>query len=321
MRGEPQAIRQAFTAGFFLAAVFINSGCSQQQATIPSGNDAGKGAQSQGQETKVDRDFKQALQFYKKQELDKAEAAFIANAKLAKAEEGEGSQAYLRALEHLCWVYQEKARYSEARKILTKINQWSPEQQAKFKSVQLIAYAHTSKYEDAAELTLEQKRDGIKFCRAGLALLQPALGHGDPGLLKLYGILNKIYLSDQDYSDSDECLVQIRNIRESTTGTDSVAYAEACVDLGNLYVKWAKQLIEKDDGFANPAQLLADARENFASAEKAYSAALGSDSPKVAAIKESQKMCEELVPKAQALAGGKSQESLTSTGELPPFKP
>lgn len=265
--------------------------------------------------------YKKALDAYKRNNLDTAEQGFFEAAKLAKSEGPESDVNYKNAIRHLYWVYQDRAKYAEARKMLARLDGWSAEQQMKFKTAQLIAYAHTSKY-DSDDLSAVEKREAVKFCRVGLGALQPFLGHVDPGLVKLYAILSRVSLSDDDYSDAEEALIQIKVIREQTAGTDSLAYADASMQLAKVYLNWCKELLSKDGGFANPAELLTEASASLTAAEKVYSTLLESKDERLAQLKEQQKLCADLQAKSTALTGESSKSvKVTPGGELPPFEP
>ncbi|MBY0552311.1 MAG: hypothetical protein K2W95_33840 [Candidatus Obscuribacterales bacterium] len=312
------ALRKFFRVGGIVGCILSAAGCTAPSS--PSANPGGRpGPVAKASPSTLS--FEKAVAAYKRNNLEDAGAGFLEAAKLAKSEGNDAN--YQNALQRLCWVYQDRGKYAEARKVLFGRNGWPPEQQTKFKTAQLIAYAHTSKY-DADGLSQVEKRDAVRFCRGGLAMLQPYLGRQDPGLVKLYSILARVYLSDKNYQDAEDPLLQIRAIREGTTGPDSIAYADANMQLATVYLDWCTELLSKDSGFANPSDMLTEAANSLSGAEKIYSTLLGGNDPRVAEAKEKQQLCATLLAKAKKLDLEPSKSGsakLTPNGELPPFEP
>lgn len=211
--------------------------------------------------------FKNAQDAYRRGDLQSAEKSFLQTTKSAKELYGVNTEKYLESLKRLAWVFEEEEKYAEARKIISKIKELSPEKQMQFKAAQLLAYAPVSQRKQMAAAGItEGAKDGFL---ASIKVLQPYIGPADPGLLVLYKCLAEIYETEGNYADAEDARIKLVSIREDSQGPESVGVADARVELANLYVKWGKDVMAKS-GYKDAERTFAEARDSYEIAVKLY---------------------------------------------------
>lgn len=240
--------------------------------------------------------FKDAQDAYRRGQLTKAQDKFLQAAKKAKELYDMNSEKYLETLKRLAWVYEEEEKYAEARKIISKVKELSPEKQMQFKAAQLLAYAPVSQMENLKnEKVTKGPEAGLK---AGIKALEPYIGPADPGLLKLYKSLAETYEIDKHYAEAEDARIKLVSIREDSQGPESVGVAEARVALANLYVEWGKDVMAKG-AYADAERTFAEAKDSYDIAIKLYDQLIGFTCPEIAPTKKKLAECVELQAEAK----------------------
>lgn len=259
--------------------------------------------------------FKEAQDSYRRGNLSNAQDKFLLAAKKAKDLYDVNSEKYLETLKRLAWVYEEEEKYAEARKIISKVKELSPEKQMQFKAAQLLAYAPVSQMENLKVVGVTKGPEAA--LKAGIKALEPYIGPADPGLLILFKCLAETYEIDKHYAEAEDARIKLVSIREDSQGPESVGVADARIDLANLYVEWGKDVMQKE-AYADAERTFAEAKDSYEIAIKLYDQLVGFTCPKIAPAKKRLLECIKLQEEAKKLAPPSSQKE---GDDLPSFTP
>lgn len=272
-------------------------------------------------QSRLDENFRLGEAAYLQNDLPKAEEYFVNAAKAARKKSGDSSHEYLNTLQKLEWVYQEEGKYSDARKLLAKMNRWNAAKVMQFKEAQTLAYALAPRIDSIgkSDEAVDQAKLQGKL-RVGLAALAPFLKDDDPGLIKPLERLEQCSIKVNDYQSAEEALARIAAIRSATHGSTSMLVARNQLALADVYISWANHLMTRRMLYES-GKLFDQARKNYAQAMTALKGA-GPDCPDLDSIREKMLQCEKQL---QSLP--KDFPALTAsavavkTGQLPPFEP